>query len=368
MYAVAYISPGGFGSVGYLADFGSKSVRVADPFLGYVDVPHEECFAVIDTEGGAVLPAVSPTLIPGIESTHLQESQSLAANRGEVIPLFSAKEELSKPRHGGAEFVSGYPLAWAYVRRWRDEVAIDWRTIALCGLFARVSIQRPIEEAEMLYRLFGPTVRDMMSRPKPPSAAQMRRLRGIKGTRAATGGHGLDDARSFEDIIKWSRWVAQQSLEAQDYGRSFRDDIVEAWAPWGLGTAKVSFTLALSGHDCACIDIRMLRFFLGGYEDDMSEVERDAFEKRRAAFESAVNARSRKKSTVFPGATGMTTGAVKKYSGMEDALSETTYWDPDWPMPYAKAQWMLWETLGRTAGTANHHALWSVIEPLMAEI
>jgi predicted DNA-binding transcriptional regulator YafY len=60
--------------------------------------------------------------------------------------------------------------------------------------------------------------------------------------------------------------------------------------------------------------------------------------------------------------------AIVAYAELEDRLSETPYFDPEWPMPYAKSQWMLWETLGRTATTAEHGALWDVMAPLIQDV
>jgi hypothetical protein len=190
---------------------------------------------------------------------------------------------------------------------------------------------------------------------------------------------GLDDLRAFEQILSWAPWCAELLASRDDLSREVRNVVAVEWLPWGLGIAKLSFTLMLSGRDAACMDTRMLNYFFaetdeGAADFDPAELEQDHYgddyasnERRkwsppetRAQFLGRVSSRS-----TAANARGLTYGAVKAYMWLESRLAETPYFDPDWPQPYAKAQWMLWETLGRTAGTADHGALWEVIEPLI---
>jgi hypothetical protein len=348
MYAAAYRRPEGFGSVGFLGDILPGRALVADPIFGSTWVQEEDFFCVIETEEGAILPGTAPTLIPSQFSEHLMEAEVLAANEAEVMML--------RPRKGGEEFPSGYPVAWEYIERWRTGVAADWRTIALAAIFARTSIQRPIKHAEKLYRLFGHTIRDAYLAGRSPTADEMIEYAGLKGSRAETArlkkrGGPFDDAAVYEEIGEWASWVAAAVAPSDDYSRDVRDMIAIEWLPKGLGIAKVSFTMMLAGRDAACLDTRMLDYFFAKRK------------KSRTDFEKAVARRSTMK-----GARGITQSAVKRYRKLEDKLSKTPYFDPEWLMPFAKAQWMLWETLGRTPGTADHSALWEVIEPLIAEI
>jgi len=374
MYATPYVHPGGFGSVGFLEDIRDDSITVADPIFGSIIVSPEDCFGVISTETGSMLPAVSPALIRSPTSSHLlPEEQQLAANKGEVVML--------KPRHfEGEAFPSGYPHAWKIIRRWREGVAPDWRTVALSAIFARFSIQRPIEEAEELFRAFGPTIRDAMLRGTLPTEAQLLRFKGIKGTRATRqltsgkrrGEYSWDDIPAILSIFEWAPWVAEQAATSKDYSRDFRNLIASEWAPRGLGIAKISFTMMLMGRDAACMDTRMQRYFFGEYEAEESSFSFGALEDEeteighspeRVQFEKKTSRRRTGKE-----ARGVTEKAIATYAALEDKLEETPYFDPDWAMPYAKAQWMLWETLGRTATTASHGALWDVIGPLIEGI
>lgn len=343
MYAAVYETVHGFGSIGFLADFVGDSVVIVDPVLGKTTVKAEQCFGVTFTESGYTLPGTSPALSPSVETPWFHEEQlAYAANR-EVIEL--------RGRETGETFVSGYPHAWEYIQRWRELVAPDWRTIALIAIFARSSIRRKIEEAERLYRVFAPTLRDALLAGRTPTRKQMVRYKGLKGTRTASStAAGLDDARSFEDIIQWSPWVAEEMRHSDDFSTAFRDKIAIEWLPWGLGMAKLSFTMSLAGRDASCLDTRMLEYFFG---DDATA---------RSQFERAVASRSGAK-----GARGVVRSAVQTYVALEKQLSRTPYFDADWPMPYARAQWMLWETLGRTAGTADHSALWEVIGDMAQE-
>lgn len=367
MYAAPYVHPEGFGSVGYLEHIHEDSVTVADPIFGTITVSPDDCFGVIHTETGSVLPAVRPILIRTPTSDQLARSEErLVANDGEVLML--------KPRHfEGDEFPSGYPHAWKLIRRWREGAALDWRTIALSAIFARTSIQRPIEEAEALFRTFGPTIRDAMLRGRPPTEDQLVRLRGIRGTRAVSkkkgGAFSWDDVPAFVDIFDWAPWVAELASGSSDYTRGFRNAVALEWAPRGLGIAKISFMM-LIGRDASCMDTRMQRFFFGEYEEEETQFAFGALEdevltasRERFRFEKRTGKRSKR-----PGARGMLQSAVAHYAALEDRLKETPYFDPEWPMPYAKAQWMLWETLGRTATTANHGALWEVMGPLIRDV
>lgn len=342
MYATAYRTKRGFWSVGFLADVTQAGVRVADPVLGYANVRHEDTMGVVHSETGYVLPDVHPVLISDIVSLHLAPQARLAraANQADVVEL--------RPRRGGAAFPSGYPAAWQVIQRFRK--AVDWRFVALSAIFARTTIQRPIDEAERLYLQFGPTFRDAILRGKPPTEAQMLRMRGIKGTRAERRAPGLDDVATYAAIFEWAPWCADFMRQQETYSREVRDGIALSYLPRGLGIAKLSFTMMLSGRDAACLDTRMLQW---AFDGDKKKIE---------TWNSAAGSRSGKKSS-----RGFTASSVQTYRSTEDLLAWTPYFDPDWPQPYAKAQWMLWETIGRTAGTATHGALWEVLGPVIEE-
>ncbi len=335
MYATAYETRHGFGSVGLLAGISrnGRSVRVADPALGFEVVPVERCLGVAHTETGYVLPDVHPQLQRELVSMDLQPAERRVANQ--------VAEFYLSPLRGGAPFPSGYPAAFEFIQHWRESVAVDWRTIALIAIFARTTIQRPIEDAERQYRIFGPTLRDALFTGRVPTLERLSRMRGIRA-RAL----GLDDARSYVSILRWAPRVAEyfRGVGAV-FDRSVRDGIALEYLPHGLGLAKLSFSCMLLGRDAACIDTRMLQYFFGRDERAIDRYLHDVAQRA-------------------PGIDrGITRRALGAYRAVEDRLAFTPYFDFTWPQPYAKAQWLLWETLGRTAGTASHSALFEVLEP-----
>lgn len=355
MYAVAYTTADGFGSVGWIARIDRSEVEVGDPILGWARVPSDECFAVLDTEHGVVLPAVEPTLLttPITEDEDTGE-RGLAANRNkaEVVELRSLRKK-------GEGFPSGYPLAWERVKAWRDGVAPDWRTVAMVAMFARNSVQRTIREAEKLYSRFGPIVRDALRIGWTPTESE---LREVVADRSRRAGHALDDVRTYMEILDWSPFVAERLRGSTDYTRRFRDKIATEWMPIGISTAKVSFTLSLLGRDAACLDARLVGHMFGVYrhrdagrEAAIREAEREA-----AAVMGKWNARS-----AASGARGITAAAIQTYRFYEDKLRRTPHYDPKWPMPLARAQWMLWERLGERPEGAEHGSLWDVVGPLI---
>jgi hypothetical protein len=206
----------------------------------------------------------------------------------------------------------------------------------------------------------------------------MRRWRGLKKTRAEEYG----DLESFQKILEWAPWCADFLTARDDLSREVRNAVAIEWLPLGLGIAKLTFTLVLSGRDGACLDTRMLSYFYSKDEPAIDEEEStDEENPEQYAENYDTNARSdwtppRKlrqflrrvgERSASKNARGLTRSAVRTYVWLEDRLADTPYFDPEWPQPYAKAQWMLWETLGRPAGTASHQALWDVILPLVEE-
>lgn len=362
MYAVAYRTRAGFGSVGFLAGIQNGVVEVGDPVLGWARVRDDDCFAVIGTEDGVVLPAVAPALVSGplTESEPPLDARpaSLAANKlrrpevvGQMVMLTPATHP-SRPA-----FPSGYPLAWERVRRWREDVAVDWRTVALAAMFARTTVRRNISRAESYYRKVGPVLRDAMRIGWRPTESEMRELLGDRSKVAS----GMDDAGPFLEIMDWAPWVAEAMSGSDDYTRKFRDAVAKTWSPLGLSLAKVSFTLSIAGRDAASIDARILNYYSGYYRAKTPEQAEES-QRRAAVTMSAWGTRSEKE-----GGRGLTEGSIRAYRAFEDKLKRLPVYDPKWPMPLARAQWMFWEQIGSTAGSADHSSLWDVMEPLVNE-
>lgn len=363
MYAVAYRTRSGFGSVGFLAGIQNGVVEVGDPVFGWARARADDCFAVIGTEDGVVLPAVAPALT----------SEPLTRDMGsaDAPPVELAANKLRHPESVGQEvmltpathrhrpaFPSGYPLAWERVRRWREGVAPDWRTVALAAMFARTTVRRTIVAAEAYYRKVGPVLRDAMRIGWRPSEGELRGLLGDRSKVAST----MDDAEVFLEILDWAPWIADAMSGSHDYTRRFRDDVAKTWCPKGLSMAKVSFTMSIVGRDAACIDARILNYYSGYYKAKTPERAEEA-QRRALLAAQAWGRRSR-----VEGARGLTDGAVMAYREFENKLKRLPVYDPKWTMPLARAQWMFWEQLGSTSGSADHAALWDVMEPLVNDV
>jgi len=333
MYAAVYARPEGFGSVGFLAGFRGQSIRVGDPIFGYVTVAAEDCFCVISTETGVVLPAVTPVLADSIESSWLMPTEGqMVAN--EVTSFWVT------PTKGGDKFPSGYPAAWERVKRWREHVAPDWRTIVLVAAFARSTIRTNIKTAEKSYRAFGPWLREAVLSGRKIVPSQIARLRPVRAMGLAT-----ERAEDYVALLDYAPWLEDQMRRSSDYTRGFRNEVALQKMPPGIALPKLSFTVSLLGRDAACLDGRIL----GDWFGDESKQIAKGFEKPG-------------------GMEHVRRTALDRYIALEDRLRETEYWDPEWPMPYAKAQWMLWEASGRTPGPADHSALWDVIDPLVKSV
>ena len=62
----------------------------------------------------------------------------------------------------------------------------------------------------------------------------------------------------FSEVAAYAP-VIQQAIKSGLRHRDLRRHLVrETDLPTGLGVTKVSFTLALLGHDCVCLDGRLL--------------------------------------------------------------------------------------------------------------
>ncbi len=349
MYAVAYDTGMGFGSVGLVMELRGKHVFVRDPVLGDAKVAAEDCYHLIWTEAGHVLPFVTPIRSRVPISEWLLPELPMAANRAPTlveeddVPI---GEEYAEEGDTGFEFgagapelISGYPKAWERIRVWREGIAPDWRTVALVTVFAVSSIMVPIETAEDAYRSIGPLLRKALEEGtyKHLDPADIREMPKYK----QLGYHSK--AKWFLSMMNYAPWLAAQIEVSRNYERTFRDMIaIERMDP-GLGMAKLSFSLMLLGRDGACFDTRMMNYF---WPD---ETERLAVENSWDKPHKA-------------GATSVSRRAVNNYRAAEEKLRDTQFFDPDWPCPYAKAQWMLWETMGRpdSPGT-DHGALWEVL-------
>jgi len=321
MYAVAYDTGAGFGSVALLEWLSDTRVEVGDPVLGRRAVDLEDCYHVLWTEGPDLLPFTYPVATASERTPWLEESHgvALAANVSDL---------------GIEGFVSGYPIAYERIRFWREGLAPDWRTVSLVMAFCIATAGTRITSAQKYYQQFAPVLRELLEQGVEPTREQ---ILGLPGFRSL----GLPSLRSrgVSELPEYATWLVEQMEDSTDYSRKFRNRIVREPVPTGLGLAKLSFSLSLLGRDGACLDRRILYHWLGKEEGIKS---REQFESKRA-----------------DGSFSPLT--VARYNKLEERLRHSKWWDPGWPMPYAKAQWMMWESLGRPAGPEDHEALWTAL-------
>lgn len=312
---VVYETEDGFGSLGWLVELKDDTVHVADPVLGEIEVLYDELVHLFDPETGS---------INGFRRAALVE------------PTFEL--QAANPDD---QLVSGYPLAWERVRKWREGAAIDWRTVALVGVFCLTTVQRPIEVAEEAYRTFGPVLLRALEEGRPPNAQQVE----IMLRAASVGGLERNLSRNIVGMIDYAPWLTEQLQTSRDYTRGFRNRVALKQVPRGLSLAKLSFLVSILGRDAACFDARLYTAFFKGDREEITRVQ-------KSVQKSA-------KGTV-------TELALQRYKKLEDKLKRTPFYDKDWPMPYAQAQWRMWESLGTEP--AEHGSLWAVVpEPELDE-
>jgi hypothetical protein len=231
-------------------------------------------------------------------------------------------------------FVTGYPIAYERVRFWREGLVPDWRTVSLIMAFCIATAGTHTTSAHKYYSIFAPVLRELFESGVDPTREEILRLPGFRSL-------GLSGIRSrgVVELPEYSTWLVEQFEDSTDYTRRFRNNIAREPVPAGLGLAKLTFSLALLGRDGGCLDRRLLYYWLG----------KERGIKTREQFESK-------------GADGSFSPlTLGRYNKLEERLRKGKWWDPAWPMPYAKAQWTMWESLGRPAGPEDHETLWKVL-------
>lgn len=264
--------------------------------------------------------SISPAAVfCGVDAFFTEDAQRLVAN--------PAKKAL--PRYGerGGAFpelpkgvVSGYSTAAKSILRFREEVpSLD--NIRRSALFALSTVRVSIEEAEASYECFEGLY------------SKLGRLPSVKQIAKCFTGLRNAKARAFHEVAAYAP-VIEQAIKSGLKDRALRKYLcLETDLPPGLGLAKVSFVLALLGHDTVCIDGRLLSKLFSTPE-------------RRAFFEQAT-----KKSHGR-----LTELKLKRYEALEDAfLRGNRYYDPRNPVGRARAQWLSWEAVG---GAGAEHSVW----------
>ena len=300
---VVYETSKGYGSVAKVTEHSEGWLRVDDPVLGEEVIDPLRTIHVVQAPQGVVLP---------FHHFGLPYVTEYAANPEGPV--------------------SGYPAAWKRIERWRNRTALRWQTVALVGVFTALTIRDSYEKAEDVYEDIGPTLRAFLNANIIPTEGEIAELlverghRGLLAKRSAT----------LAEAITFSGPLASRLRGDPDDSRGFRNRVaLEMRLPLGIGLPKLSFWVSLLGRDAACIDAQIMAWWFGKDAERLLK----QFEKKRGELNER---------------------RVVKYNDLEDMLrTERAFWDPEAPMPYAQAQWMLWE---RAIGdVAAHEALFRVV-------
>lgn len=290
MLFVCYETGAGYGSCGRVLEHDEGWIRIDDPLLGEAVVDPLKTVHVMQLPSGLVLP---------FHHFGTTEFLELVAN-----PVGS-----------------GYPMAWEKIRHWRDTVAPRWQTVALVGIFAALTVRDSYEMAEEIFEDVGPTIRAFLRGnilPTEPMIEQLLVERGYRGLRERR-------ASTIASVLPFSGPLAKRLRRDPDFGRGFRNRAaLEMRLPDGIGLAKFSFWVSLLGRDAACIDTAMLRWWFGEeYERVAERFQKEKVRGKRVRISDRM---------------------IVDYNALEDMLrDEPGVWKAKWPMPYARAQWLLWE-------------------------
>jgi hypothetical protein len=303
----------------HLLDDSTVSIGVAEPGTGrafdlylqqVVALNDEDTVAFMDPEGGAYF---APVVLA-------EAAQALAANPAgpRVIP-FARRRALQ------SDFVSGYDAqARAHALAWRQR-GVSEQVILAAGVFSLASVRQGIKDTLRLTTALMPYLIDG----KLPSRQKLVAI-------CTTESSGLQESRP-DWFLAFEAFVPQ--IEARLREGGLRDDelrralSVDTPLPRGMSLAKLSFTLALVGNNCGCLDARVLQWAYGS------------------------PAKADEVSSYLTAKTQAGTVSKERYARYREAerkiLTATPYYDPQDPVGLARAQWMLWEQMGK-AGPEQH--------------
>ena len=188
--------------------------------------------------------------------------------------------------------------------------------------FAVSTVRTSIEQAEKSFNCFV-ELYQARGRELPDIADIKNCFRGLQNTKS----------RMFYEVAEYAP-VIQDAIVAGLRDRELRRFLVrETDLPVGLGVTKMSFTLALLGHDCVCLDARLLGRMFGSAQKGV-EVENGWGKTGKHVSELS----------------------LRRYEKAEDAfLAQNPFYDAADPIGRARAQWMSWESVGKQAAT---HSVW----------
>jgi len=228
----------------------------------------------------------------------------------------------------GEPFVTGYTEVRPQLMKHRDRVP-SVETIRLCSIFAISTIRVQIDVAERRFDCLKELWGD-----RPGAEFEPWDLEAVKSCFQGMQ-NGMGD--TVLNVSAWAPTVHNAIGKKKLKDRALRRYLaVDSKLPHGLGMAKLSFTLALLGHDTVCLDSRLLDRMFGA--DGVKIAGR--WDKRPDGTLSEEH--------------------LKAYEAAEDAfLKGNAFYDPQDVVGRARCQWKSWEVVG--GKPAAHHSWLDVV-------
>lgn len=289
-------------------------------FLSFTVSPIEDSdiVSVFDVAPARVYPFLD------VDSAGVRQALPLAAN-----PRWIEAKDLNKIPLLRPGAISGYPVARQLMQRHRNMNPPTLRSVFASFFFAKITIQTITPAAEKQFSKVGETLLQMMLKPAGTysyedfkKAVEDARV-GLTETRAQTAADLPRYAPLLIDMIR--RGMKDRELR--------REAATTIGTPSGIGLAKLSFSLALLGHDCICFDGQLLNYIVKDAE------QLKWFEKKT----------SKNNTTKLFSQEGVTV-----YEQLEDAFckSNSSFYDASDPIGRARTQWTTWESVA--SGPSSH--------------
>lgn len=289
-------------------------------------IDDEDIVSLVDLTPARVYPSVL------VDASALRAGRRLAANRKEKAPWTGPGELKAIPPVPAG--ITGYPVAREVMQRHRQMMPPTDRSIFACFMFARTTIQMATPLAEEQFTRAGEDLAELFLRGDGKVTPREFIARWIY----AGGGFYLQRGATSADL---QRYVP---LVRQGITSGLRDRDLRRWlatnygGPMGIGIAKISFSLALLGHDTICFDSQLLGQLFGKKNP------------RIGAFDAAVSEKAKAGSRAF------SSKAVDVYESLEDAFTfgppKNPNFDPNDELGRARCQWQSWEAV-REQGSAH---------------
>ena len=226
---------------------------------------------------------------------------------------------MPSPLFGGDPILTGFTEVRPQLLKHRSEVP-SIETIQLSTVFAGSTVHTGIATAEKAFKC----IVTMYER-------QGRRLPALADIDACLTPLGLIVGRRkmYESVAAWAPSVHEAMASGLRDRELRRHLYFKTELPEHIALAKLSFTLALLGQDCCCLDARLLNRMFG--QDEGNHLAHEFGRPPREAV-------------------------IARYEAVEDAfLDNNPFYRKDDPVGRARAQWMSWESVGGQPAT---HSVW----------